>query len=166
MISKILIKIQNSDGCDVFPAQGQPKLASKVIIPEDMRLFYELCGGVKLFSNKEYHWRILAPNEIALAEKSILDESEIIPELGNLFLIADDGNGDYLAINLDRKSNGYVVDAFHETFGVIGDTPVIAFSFTELLESLYENSGEYPFWLSDKSNQYKDWFEINQITKG
>ena len=65
------------------------------------------------------------------------------------FSIADDGNGDYLSIDLAPGRLGICYDSFHETHGVAGSTPVIARSFTELLTSLLQSRGNRPYWLED-----------------
>lgn len=40
-------------------------------------------------------------------------------------------------------------DAFYETYGLIGDMPIIAHSFTELLNYLFQNQGKSPYWQTD-----------------
>jgi len=67
----------------------------------------------------------------------------------NWYIVVSDGNGDYLTIDLDRKRLGRCYDSFHETHALIGDTPIIANSFGELLENLIKNRGNYPYWLKD-----------------
>lgn len=154
---KIIKKISETPGCVLWPSSGLPKVSESHVIPDDVKAFYDLCGGAILFEGEDYSWRILPPEEFRLA---INDFDEIdTDKLDGFYFFADDFNGDYLAINFGHKNNGLVVDGFHETFGNEGDTPVIALSFGEIINRLLENRGGYPFWLNDKATIYRDWYE-------
>jgi hypothetical protein len=63
------------------------------------------------------------------------------------YLLVHDGNGDYLTLNCSLERTGWCYDSFHETHGLVGQTPVIAHSFTELLARCYATRGGYPYWL-------------------
>ncbi len=63
------------------------------------------------------------------------------------YIIADCGNGDYLTIDLSKERMGRCYDGFHETYGLVGETPIIAMSFTELLTGLYDGRMQPWFWL-------------------
>jgi len=158
MMEEIIKKIDNDEHCQLLEKRSDLNLPDSYHIPEDMKLYYSYCGGANLFHNKDYQWNILSPNDINNACETVINEPCEATELEYFFCIAEDGNGDYLAINLGKENNGVIVDAFHETFGLAGDTPVIALSFTELLNSLYDNSGDYPYWLGNKERIYRDWF--------
>jgi len=161
MISSLIKQIENDSRCEVYKSQGVPSPIEGVEIPEDLKEFYSLCGGLVLFEGSKYQWNILSVEEIKNAQDVIREGEPEIKELKSFVTIAEDGNGDFLAISISGSNVGQVVDAFHETFGDIGDTTVIALSFTEFLTKLYRNGGNYPYWLEDHENVYRDWFEVS-----
>ena len=76
-------------------------------------------------------------------------------------IIADTGEGssDYLTIDFDPARLGRCYDSFHETHGLVGDTPIIARSFGELLQRLLDNRGGYPYWLRDDFESMGDAYD-------
>ena len=129
-------------------------------LPEDLQKFYELCNGVDLFCDAEYSYRILGIEEWKPINLLILDE--LCPEdiSSKWISIAEDGNGDYLSLDLSSSKLGWCYDSFHETHGLVGDTPVIAKSFTELLYRLYENRGDYIYWFKPEfKDKYGDAYD-------
>jgi hypothetical protein len=61
------------------------------------------------------------------------------------YVVADCGNDDAISIDCGAKHNGRCYDSMHETHGLIGDMPVVAGSFTDLLEQLHTHVGQYWF---------------------
>lgn len=160
MITELIKKIKSDEKCCVEPPSHTIKLPDRYVIPDELIRFYNLCSGITLFPGKDYSWRILGPHEIQNACQKILGETCEQTGLEDFFVIATDGNGDFLAIQLGEHKNGVVIDAFHETFGLQGDTPVIASSLTELITRIYEGAGGHPYWLKDKTKVHHDWFDF------
>lgn len=66
MIAELLTRISATPGCLVHGAAGFPKILPGHVIPNDLREFYELCGGVTLFLEADYLVTISAPYELVL----------------------------------------------------------------------------------------------------
>lgn len=69
-------------------------------LPKDLKEFYELCNGVDLSINADYSYRILGIDE--LKPINLLIIGELCPEdiSSKWISIAEDGNGDYLSLDL------------------------------------------------------------------
>ena len=47
----MLDKIRNTQGCIVYSPCGLPILSEGVDLPNDLKVFYENCGGVSFFTD-------------------------------------------------------------------------------------------------------------------
>jgi len=154
-IEELLIRIRATPGCRVDAPTGLPVIGESHYLPDDLRTFYQLCGGLSLAENTAYSVTIVPPTKCVLATPVILGEevAELVRRTEgediswSWYILADYGNGDYLTIDLDRERLGRCYDSFHETHGLRGDTPILALSFTELVIALYESRGQYWYWL-------------------
>jgi antitoxin YokJ len=113
--------------------------------PRDLARFLERCAGVVTHAGVAVGSRVVPAQEAILGERRDKDRS------AQWFVIAelDDSSTALRAvIDLDPRRLGRVYDGFWDRFGVAGSMPVIALSFTDLLERLVESSGE-PYWADD-----------------
>ncbi len=148
-IDELLETISADAACRVHAPVGKPHVEPEHTLPPDVRKFYELCGGVDLFPDRDYSHFFLPPDEVVLANPLLLGQRVEGDRSDSWYLIAHDGNGDYLTLDCGSERTGQCYDSFHETHVAAGQTPVIARSFTELLERCYANRGEYLYWLRD-----------------
>lgn len=106
-----------------------------------------------MYRNGQYPLRIVSPKELVRANPIIIGE---IPGVHNngvpigdiseeWYIIADDFNGDYLTIDLGIPRLGRCYNSFHELHP--GDSQIIAWTFSDLLERLIENKGNHWYWL-------------------
>jgi antitoxin YokJ len=146
-VEHVLEKIANTAGCSLLPPKGMPTFGAKYRLPDDLTRFYELCGGAMLFQQKDYHALIVPPDRVVPANPVIVGQEYADDITASWHIIADDGNGDYLTIDLHPERLGRCYDSFHETHGLVGDCPIIARSFSELLHRLHENAGAHWYWL-------------------
>ena len=152
-LEQLLTHIQATPGCRVEAPDGLPLVAETHRLPDDLRNFYRLCGGLSFAEHTSYSVAIVPPSRFVLANPVILGEMSELAQLGEeeiswyWYIVADWGNGDYLTIDLSQKRWGRCYDSFHETHGLRGDTPIVAMSFTELWTFLYEKRGQYWYWL-------------------
>ena len=149
-IKDLIEKIKETDDCVVRPSSGIPKIADKGhCLPSDLKEFYSLCGGMILFASKEYAIKIVEPNEFVLANPVII--GELYPEdiSSQWYIIASDMNGDYITIDLSEKRLGRCYDSFWDRHGIVGDCPIVAGNFSELLLSLFNGNGNYWYWLQE-----------------
>ncbi|WP_342565752.1 SMI1/KNR4 family protein [Paenibacillus sp. FSL R7-0345] len=119
-------------------------------LPADLLEFYSLCGGAVLFEGADYDIIIVPPDQLVPANPVILGEQFEEDRTSSWYIIGDAGNSDYLTIDLATGRLGKCYESFHETHGLIGDCPVIAKSFTDLLQCLLANQGGYFYWLEDE----------------
>jgi len=154
-LENLLHRIQVTPDWRIDVPVGQPGIGEHHRLPDDLRNFYQLCGGLSLAENTAYSVTIVPPTKCLLVNPVILGEdvAELVQRTEgddiswSWYIIADLGNRDYLTIDLSQERLGRCYDSFHETHGLIGNTPIIALSFTELVLSLFENRGQYWYWL-------------------
>jgi antitoxin YokJ len=150
-IQDLVTAIKLDSSCEVPPSQGLPKIDSRFVLPDDVKVFYEQCGGMWLFGNSEYPTTILEPirflpaNGVCLSE---LSKEEIENSLGaehfswGWHIVAEFGGGDELAaINLGIGNEfGYCYDCFWETYP--NKDRLFAKSFSDFLERLFAARGK------------------------
>jgi len=172
-IKSLIDQLRSFDNCIIHPPKGIPKPENGHKLPYDITQFYKLCGGIDLFINTDgFSYSILSPEKVVLANPVLLGE-ELAEEIWSdskyrrditldCYLIAHDRNGDYLVIDLNENRLGLCYDAFHETYGLAGNMPIIAGSFTDLLRHLIENKGQSIYWLDDNFTSLGDAYENSE----
>ncbi|MCX7571380.1 SMI1/KNR4 family protein [Tumebacillus sp. DT12] len=148
-IQQLIEKIRTLPDCEVYPAAGLPAVEPEHSLPVDVREFYQACGGVELFKSADYAAVIVTPQEFVLANPVIVGERYEEDITSNFYIIAREAGGEYLTIDLDAERLGRCYDSFSDRHGIVGETQIIALSFTELLENLIRNKGRYWYWLED-----------------
>jgi len=150
-IKELLEKIKALPDCKVYPPNGLPKLDNiNHKLPSDIVEFYQYCGGVTLFKSENYMYNVVSPDEFILANPVIVGELCEEDITSEWYIIVKDGNGDYLTIDLSNERLGRCYDSCWDKHGVVGECPIIAKTFTELLENLVLNKGEQCYWLRDE----------------
>ncbi|WP_312886473.1 SMI1/KNR4 family protein [Paenibacillus foliorum] len=144
--------------CRVSPPKGLPR-TNDHSLPLDLKRFYELCGGVVLFENKDFHIQIAPPNEFILSNPVIVGEQVDGNISSHWYIVGLGGNGDYISIDLHQDRLGKCYDSFWDRHGVMGDCPVVAKTFTELINRLVQNNGERWYWLSEDFESLGDAYD-------
>lgn len=134
-------------------------------LPPDVRRFYELCGGVFLFEGKAYTCEIVPSEKFTLSNPVIIGESAEEDISSHWYIIGHDGNGDYISIDLHQDRLGKCYDSFWDRHGIVGDCPIVANSFTELLNQLVQNNGEQWYWLKEDFESLGDAYD-NVVKNG
>lgn len=169
-IKELVEIVTKINDCRVYTPNGLPIVPEGYILPSDIKEFYSLCGGMDLYLNTEgFFYKILSPEKFSFANPDILGEETALEISSSeeyqgdvtldCFTIVSDSNGDFLVTDLNKKRHGICYDAFHETYGLVGDMPIIAKSFTELLEKLIKNEGKSIFWLDDNFEPLGDAYD-------
>lgn len=148
-ILKILDKIRNTPECIVHSPCGLPTLSKEIRLPDDLKVFYENCGGVSFFTNSEYGFAIVSPEEMVLANPIIVGELCEEDISSEWYIICKDTENNYITIDLANERRGRCYDSFWDRHGVVGECAIVARNFTELLTQLYNNQGKSLFWLDD-----------------
>jgi antitoxin YokJ len=160
-IVQVLAQIAGTKDCLLLPPAGQPSLPPRAHLPVDLSAFYSEAGGATLFGEADYPYTILGPSFVAPTNLRLLGHAKTGDVSDHWFTIAEDGNGDVLSIDLRASHVGRCYDSFHETHGLVGSTPVIATSFTELLCRLLANGGARPYWLASGFSSLGDAYDGN-----
>ena len=158
-IADVIRRLRENAHCSVAPPVGLPVTRPGHAIPEDVLEFFRQTGGASLYAGRDYEFNVLAPGEIQQINV-LLHCAVDAPDISDSwYAVVEDGNGDYLSVDFDESRLGRCYDSFHETHGLIGQTPVIARSFTELLARLLDNAGAYPYWLRDDFERLGDAYD-------
>jgi len=153
-MKKIIREISNTKDCIVLPPCGAPDCLNKHSMPEDLSAFYKECGGIKFFHSSDYTMEIMPPSEFKLSNLDILGEhwEENIPQgdiSENWYVVAGAGPEQKISIDLSGSRLGKCYDSFWDIHATPGESPVVALSFTDLLERILMNKGQYWYWLAD-----------------
>ncbi|WP_433061700.1 hypothetical protein [Dactylosporangium sp. CS-033363] len=143
----VLADIAQHGGCRLLPPVGPvPGLR----VPDDLRLFYEACGGAILF---EGAWTISGPEQLVPASPRLLGP-ELAAEVAaaqpddltnGCFVFAETGPGgtaSLVVVDLHPARAGRYYDAFWDRYGLVGEMPVIAVGVAEVLRRLLDTRGE------------------------
>lgn len=154
-MSELLTIIGSDPDCLVWPPNRMPVIDdSRHHLPNDLTEFYQQCGGVELFRSAEYPYQVLPPNRFLPANQVLVPDQWTDPQwsediTSDWYLLASDPERQYLTIDLNPRRLGRCYDSFFGRHGVKGFCPVIARSFAELLENLWLNKGQFPYWLAE-----------------
>jgi hypothetical protein len=154
-LQQILSLLARHPAWHVLPPSGLPCVADGDVLPADIVEFYTYCGGAVLGQGAAYEARILPPQEWTLANVALLGmdatpgrRQEPEDASWHWYRMVDCGNGDAITIDCRPSRNGWCYDSTHETYGVIGQMAIVAFSFGELLSQLCAHAGEQWYWLA------------------
>src|SRR5690348_12885054 len=132
-LADLLDRIARDPDCVIFPAVGLPNMDSSHTMPEDVRAFYNHCGGLVIARGSPYEARIVVPEKCVQANNIILGrfadvarEQQSEDPSWNWYIIAEVENGNFLSIDFGRTHNGRCYDSFDETYGLVGQMPVVA----------------------------------------
>lgn len=153
-MKQLLDKIRNSKDCVVLPPSGQPKVGLLHTLPKDVEDFYKECGGIKFFNRSEYAIEIVSADKVQLSNPIILPEGweqDISSDdiSNNWYVVAQAGPEQRISIDFHLDRLGKCYDSFWDIHASPGDCQIIAISFTELLEKIFDCRGGYWFWLAD-----------------
>jgi hypothetical protein len=154
--------------CRVNSPQGLPRVDESHVLPADVLEFYTLCGGLSLFAESDYPYTIVSPNEFVRATPIIVGnlwqerEDDISSDW---YIVASDPDGQYLTIDLSPQRLGRCYDSFIGRHAAPGYCPIIGTSFTDLLNRLVENRGQYPYWLAPSFSSLGDAYDEVQPDK-
>jgi antitoxin YokJ len=125
---------------------------TSTVLPGDLREFYQICGGLELFSDALFVWKIVGPHELVPTNPVVIGE-QVEDDITSSWMVIARESGDsdaLISIDLSANRSGWCYDSNLEVHGLVGDCAILAFSFTELLEQLVGAHGQFVFWESDQ----------------
>lgn len=158
-IELIVDRIRRTDGCLVLPPEGLPTVGSQHRLPADLVEFYRLCGGVRLFDDREYPIRIVEPKGFVKSNPQIVG-MECPDDISDAwYLVARGGAEEAISIDCHPDRLGRCYDSFWDCHGVAGSCAIVALSFTELLGRLVSAAGGYWYWLVEGGAAHGDAYD-------
>ncbi|MCU7728375.1 hypothetical protein ODJ79_32090 [Actinoplanes sp. KI2] len=152
-LARVLRDIAARPGCHVLPPRGPVAVPDTALIPDDLRQLYQLCGGALLFEDSPFPRRVCGPGTFVPASPRLLGEQAAHQvareEPGDLtngcYVIVDGGRGSstepHVVIDLAPERAGRCYAAAWDTYGLVGEMPVVATNVADLLLLLLREGG-------------------------
>ncbi|GHJ54524.1 hypothetical protein Nm8I071_38310 [Nonomuraea sp. TT08I-71] len=122
-------------------------------LPDELRQFHDLCGGVLLFEDASFPRRVCGPGGFVPASPRLLTP-EVAQQVAkdnpadltnNCYVIVDGGQGlstePHVVMDLAPQRSGRCYTAAWDTYGLPGEMPLIATTIVELLQALLVDRG-------------------------
>ncbi len=146
-VKELIDNIRNNSNFKIKPACGYPKIKEGHILPDDVKEFYGICGGIECYINDGgFPINILSPNKFTQANKLLLGNEYEDDISSSWYVIVDAEDGNYISIDCNCRRLGKCYESFEYSHASVGNCPVIALSFTELLSNIFEYKDDYFFW--------------------
>lgn len=146
-IEKIIHQMRKDSNFEVKKPSGYPSVMSGHVLPNDLKEFYRICGGIDCYVNDgAFPINILSPMEVKPSNLALLGENYPEDISSSWYLIADALDGNYISIDFAPLRLGKCYESFEYSHAVAGNCPIISLSFTELLNNLFKYKGDYFFW--------------------
>ena len=152
-IVELVERIRGNPKCRVTAQNPAQTLDASLVLPEDLKEFYNLCGGADLFLDEDYGFRIVSPSEfkpatpdihrILYAQNRDIYDNDI--SAWWFSLARTHGPEENIVIDLHPERLGRCYDGYVGTYAST-DCRVIAPSFTKTLEWLLKAEGRGLFW--------------------
>ena len=157
-VQRILKAISESKDCLLLKKEHHVNVDVGYLLPDDLRYYLENYNSIIFWKNSEYSVKIVGIEDFKKANPVIIGEEVPDDISNNWFIIADD-NPQFITIDLFKERLGKCYDSFWDRYGVVGEQPIIANSFTELLEQLFKGKGGYYYWLQDNFEYIGDAYD-------
>ena len=162
-IKELIEKLEQKSSHKFLKAISKPEFAFS--LPKDLEFFYENYEYAILNIDTSCEIRISSLSELQPTNQILYPADDVIWEeladdiSNDWFMIASSQElSQYISIDLNKKRFGFCYDSFIETHATHDESPIIAKSFTELLEKLVSNEKEW-FWLDSSFQSYGDAYE-------
>jgi hypothetical protein len=152
-LSRVLAEVAAHPGCRLLPPAGPVAVPDAFALTDDLRRFYELCGGAALFEGADFEWTVSGPHELVPASPRLLGPEaarDVAAEYPDdptnwCFVFAQSGPGStasLVVVDLHPARAGRYYDAFWDSYGLGGEMPIIALTVAEVLHRLLDTRGE------------------------
>ena len=149
--------------CQIHPPEGFPILQEQHLLPDDLKEFYEMCGGIDLFVDSGFPSRIPPPSQVRLAndvlfkDMSSEEKKKTRQHISwSWYIIVEAPSSQYITIDLAPERLGQCYNSswlYHP-----GNSYIVAQSFTNMLDRLIGARGHTEFWeeVVDRQSPYDD----------
>ena len=165
-VEKIINRIKENKECKLI--NRKKRIDTNLRLPNDLKYFYEHYDSLEMFIDNPFGMRIVPLKDLVVTNNQLYSKDDVIwdeleGDISNKWYIIAEAEqlGQYVSIELGDKHFGYCYDSNHETHANPGYCQVIAKSFSEFLERLYECQGEGTtwFWLEEDYPDYGDAYD-------
>jgi hypothetical protein len=153
----LLTEIGAHQGCAVESPDGtEVSVDAGHRVPTDLRALHRLCAGVLFHVNRDYPWWLTGPSGVMPAGPLLLTpevaEQVAAEEPADLtnscYVIAQESPGvissQLVVIDLHPQRAGRCYLTAWDSFGLVGEMPIVALSVAELLQWLLHLGGGNP----------------------
>src|SRR5262245_43865814 len=73
-IEEVMSRIERTPDCSLLPPAGQPRFVpgKDHRLPDDMRRFYEVCGGARIYASSGYGFTVVPPEQVVPVDMDLL----------------------------------------------------------------------------------------------
>jgi hypothetical protein len=157
-LQRILKSISETNDCKLVRREKPINIEVEFILPDDLRFYFENYNSITFWEKSNYSVKIVGIEDFKKANPIITGEDVPDDINNNWFIIAED-NPQFITIDLFKERLGKCYDSFWDRHGIVGEQPIIANSFTELLEQLYQSKGDYFYWLQEDFENMGDAYD-------
>jgi hypothetical protein len=153
----LLTEIKAHPGCVVESPDGRSvTVDARHRVPTDLRELHQLCAGVSLHVDADYPWWLTGPSGVVPAGPLLLTPevaeqvaAEDPADLTNsCYVIAQEApgatGGQLVVVDLHPERVGRCYLTAWDSFGLVGEMPIVALSMAELLGWLLRLRGGSP----------------------
>lgn len=159
-LHRLVDEIGRTRDCRTLAPSGTPRLREGDRLPEDLAAFYQLAGGASVFEHSDYAIRVVGPEEFRRANPELVG-SDCPEDISDAwYIVARGGLEEVITIDCSADRLGRCYDSFWDCHGVAGSCRIVALSFTDLLQRLFDNNGDYWYWLRDGGPAYGDAYGV------
>ena len=157
MILDALIEAKRREDCLISPPSGLPAISSLLTLPQDLKLFLDHCGGCKFHVGTEKEIAISGPKNLLSANIEIAGCDEHIDDPSMAWFVIARSGLDKVVIDLSAGARqGLCYDGFWDRYGVIGQMPIVALSFTEFVSKCLTSNSSCLYWHDARFGSYGD----------
>ncbi|MDU5003486.1 MAG: SMI1/KNR4 family protein [Veillonella sp.] len=159
-IKELIEKLEQKSSHQFLKAVSKPEFAFP--LPKDLEFFYENYEYAILNIDTYCEIRISSLSELQPTNQILYPADDVIWEeladdiSNDWFMIASSQElSQYISIDLNKKRFGFCYDSFIETHATPDESPIIAKSFTELLEKLVSNENQQVVFIGFQMKKFK-----------
>ena len=115
--------------------------------------------GLCALRKKRLSFEVVEPSGFRRANPIIVGETEEEDISSSWYIVGRGGSQEYVTVDLAEARVGRCYDSFWDRHAVAGSSPVIATSFTDLLDRMYSNEGRHWYWLSPEFQSLGDAYD-------
>ncbi|MFN2442069.1 MAG: SMI1/KNR4 family protein [Thermoanaerobaculia bacterium] len=142
-LKPLLQELWQRRDCTLSPSFGVP--FAELSLPADLEEYFRFCGGAELFQGSPAPLRLGGPMEFVPADPLI--HGRVVGSITAAWHVVGRRSGDsFLTVDLDPARLGRVYDSSWDHHGIEGHCPIIARSFTELLQTIVSRGHGAPWW--------------------